>query len=147
MAGAGVPVSMDDGTGIAAAPEIVCPLPGVARSGEKWPRVFLRVFPRPELSNWGGSGMRCPTLTLLLASQLGMHDVVRALLEAGAPADDPRRVCAEGETAWCKASNGRGACSSRDRASAYSATLTVLEEAAAVETAAAAALATSWSKL
>ena len=37
MAGAGVPVSMDDGTAIAAAPEIVCPLPGVARSGQKWP--------------------------------------------------------------------------------------------------------------
>ena len=37
MAGAGVPVSMDDGAGIAAAPEIVCPLPGVARSGQKWP--------------------------------------------------------------------------------------------------------------
>ena len=37
MAGAGVPVSMDDGTGIAAAPAIVCPLPGVARSGQKWP--------------------------------------------------------------------------------------------------------------
>ena len=37
MAGAGVPVSMDDGAGIAAAPEIVCPLPGVARSGQKLP--------------------------------------------------------------------------------------------------------------
>ena len=37
MAGAGVPVSMDDGAGIAAAPEKVCPLPGVARSGQKWP--------------------------------------------------------------------------------------------------------------
>ena len=37
MADAGVPVSMDDGAGIAAAPEIVCPLPGVARSGQKWP--------------------------------------------------------------------------------------------------------------
>ena len=37
MAGAGVPVSMDYGAGIAAAPEIVCPLPGVARSGQKWP--------------------------------------------------------------------------------------------------------------
>ena len=36
MAGAGVPVSMDDGAGIAAAPEIVCPLPGVA---EKWPEM------------------------------------------------------------------------------------------------------------
>ena len=37
MAGAGVPVPMDDGTAIAAAPETVCPLPGVARSGQKWP--------------------------------------------------------------------------------------------------------------
>ena len=37
MAGAGVPVSMDDGAGIAGAPEKVCPLPGVARSGQKWP--------------------------------------------------------------------------------------------------------------
>ena len=37
MAGAGVPVPMDDGTAIAAAPEKVCPLPGVARSGQKWP--------------------------------------------------------------------------------------------------------------
>ena len=54
MAGAGVPVSMDDGTGIAAAPAIVCPLPGVARSGEKWPKVFLGVLPRPELSKLGG---------------------------------------------------------------------------------------------
>ena len=32
----------------------------------------------------------------------------------------------------CKASNSRGACSSTNRASAYSATLTLLEEAAAV---------------
>ena len=30
-----------------------------------------------------------------------MHDVVRALLEAGA---DLQIICAEGETAWCKAS-------------------------------------------
>ena len=37
MAGAGVPVPMDDGTAIAAAPEKVCPLPGVARCGQKWP--------------------------------------------------------------------------------------------------------------
>ena len=37
MAGAGVPVSMDDGAGIAGAPEKVCPLPGVARCGQKWP--------------------------------------------------------------------------------------------------------------
>ena len=46
MAGAGVPVSMDDGAGIAAAPEIVCPLPGVARSaGQKWP-LKGRALPR-----------------------------------------------------------------------------------------------------
>ena len=59
MAGAGVPVSMDDGTGIAAAPAIVCPLPGVARSGEKWPKVFLGVLPRPELSKLGGVRNLC----------------------------------------------------------------------------------------
>eukprot|EP00964_Phaeocystis_antarctica_P158788 scaffold129655_cov102-Phaeocystis_antarctica.AAC.1 len=40
MAGAGVPVPMDDGIAIAAVPEIVCPLPGVARSGQKWRRLF-----------------------------------------------------------------------------------------------------------
>ena len=37
MAGAGVPVSMDDGAGIAAAPETV-DLP-FARSGQKWPEM------------------------------------------------------------------------------------------------------------
>ena len=45
MAGAGVPVPMDDGTAIAAAPEKVCPLPGVARSGQKWP-LKGRALPR-----------------------------------------------------------------------------------------------------
>ena len=45
MVGAGVPVPMDDGTAIAAAPEKVCPLPGVARSGQKWP-LKGRALPR-----------------------------------------------------------------------------------------------------
>eukprot|EP00964_Phaeocystis_antarctica_P114935 scaffold78886_cov57-Phaeocystis_antarctica.AAC.1 len=48
MAGAGVPVLMDDGTAIAAAPEIVCPLPGVARSAQKWPWFFLLLIRPPR---------------------------------------------------------------------------------------------------
>ena len=95
----------------------------------------------------GHRAQRTGITALMLASQLGMHTVVRALLEAGA---DLQIIDAEGETAWCKASNNRGSCSSMDRASAYSdysATLTVLEEAATFKAEAAAALATSWSQL
>ena len=49
MAGAGVPVSMDDGTGIAAAPAIVCPLPEWREVAKNGHGVFLGVLPRPEL--------------------------------------------------------------------------------------------------
>ena len=56
MAGAGVPVSMDDGAGIAAAPEKVCPLPGVARSGQKGRWFFAGDPPRPICRNWWGVG-------------------------------------------------------------------------------------------
>eukprot|EP00964_Phaeocystis_antarctica_P001691 scaffold882_cov51-Phaeocystis_antarctica.AAC.1 len=47
---------MDDGTAIAAAPEIVCPLPGVARSGQKGRGFFARKAPRPICGNWWGVG-------------------------------------------------------------------------------------------
>eukprot|EP00964_Phaeocystis_antarctica_P007207 scaffold3910_cov30-Phaeocystis_antarctica.AAC.1 len=62
MAGAGVPVPMDDGTVIAAAPEIVCPLPGVARSGQKGSGFFARNPPPPICGNWWGVGNKawCP---------------------------------------------------------------------------------------
>eukprot|EP00964_Phaeocystis_antarctica_P004026 scaffold2166_cov39-Phaeocystis_antarctica.AAC.1 len=53
---AGVPVPMDDGAAIAAAPEIICPLPGVARSGQKWRGLFAGDPPRPICGNWGGVG-------------------------------------------------------------------------------------------
>ena len=57
MAGAGVPVPMDDGTAIAAAPEIVCPLcpewPEVAKKGED----FLQVIrPARFVGTGGGVG-------------------------------------------------------------------------------------------
>ena len=52
MAGAGVPVPMDDGTAIAAAPEIVCPLPGVARSGQKGRGFLAGDPPRPICGNY-----------------------------------------------------------------------------------------------
>ena len=54
MAGAGVPVSKDDGAGIAAAPEIVCPLPEWREVAKNGHGVFLGGFPRPELSQLGG---------------------------------------------------------------------------------------------
>ena len=57
MAGAGVPVPMDDGTAIAAAPEIVCPLPGVARSGQQGRGFFAGDPPRPMICpTWWGVG-------------------------------------------------------------------------------------------
>ena len=55
-----MPVSMDDGTAIAAAPEIVCPLPGVARSGQrKRPRFFCGWFAPPDLSQRMRGGREC----------------------------------------------------------------------------------------
>eukprot|EP00964_Phaeocystis_antarctica_P116467 scaffold80416_cov42-Phaeocystis_antarctica.AAC.1 len=69
MAGVGVPVPMDDGTVIAAAPEIVCPLPGVARSGQKGRRFFAGNPPRPICPNWWGVGNRC----LCLGPHRNMH--------------------------------------------------------------------------
>ena len=54
MAGAGVPVSMDDRSAIAAAPEIVCPLPEWREVAKNGHGVFLGVFPRPELYKLGG---------------------------------------------------------------------------------------------
>ena len=67
MAGAGVPVPMDDGTAIAAAPEIVCPLPGVARSGQKARGFFAGWVAPPDLSELEGGRENavpayCPTL-------------------------------------------------------------------------------------
>ena len=56
MAGAGVPVSMDDRSAIAAAPEIVCPLPGWREVAKNGHGVFLGVFPRPELWELRGVG-------------------------------------------------------------------------------------------
>ena len=56
MAGAGVPVSMDDRSAIAAAPEIVCPLPECREVAKNGHEVFLGVFPRPELWELKGVG-------------------------------------------------------------------------------------------
>ena len=63
MAGAGVPVPMDDGTAIAAAPEIVCPLPRVARSGQKGRGFFAGKAPPPicgKVGNAVAQGRRRP---------------------------------------------------------------------------------------
>ena len=71
---------------------------------------------------------------LMLAAQLGMHTVVRALIEAGASLET---VGADGQSAWCKASicmRGLGLHPCGDRLHAYVATLLVLSEAGALDT-------------
>ena len=51
-----MPVSIEDGTAIAAAPDDHLPSVGVARSAEG----FLQVVrPAPDVLTAGGSGMRC----------------------------------------------------------------------------------------
>ena len=45
--GAGVPVSLEDGTAIAAALHVVCAAAGVAQSGQKWHGFFADDPPAP----------------------------------------------------------------------------------------------------
>ena len=70
MAGAGVPVSMDDRSAIAAAPAIVCPLPEWREVAKNGHGVFLGVLPRPELWELRGVGNAVGRKTQRAAARL-----------------------------------------------------------------------------
>ena len=75
MAGAGVPASIADRAAIVAALQVLCALPECARGALNASGFIAGFRPYRNCPNWGGSGMRCVVMGMIIRTSVGFVKV------------------------------------------------------------------------